>query len=260
MPRVHAFEIEDQPWCPAPVRDAATDFLQFALHLGNQYAPAVPLLVDALRRTGATRIIDLCAGGGGPWSRLLPALEEAGIAAEVHLTDRFPNLEAFRAASERTGGGLTFEAEPVDATAVPAHLLGLRTVFTAFHHFPPDAARAILADAVRARQPIAVFEATERTVPAVAGMVFSPLLTLGVTPFIRPVRMSRILLTYLLPVVPLVVLWDGVVSCLRTYSVAELDGLVPGVPGGDTYEWRIGQVKGHGPARVTYLVGIPAAG
>ncbi|HEU0016045.1 MAG TPA: hypothetical protein VFQ45_20375 [Longimicrobium sp.] len=260
MGRIHAFEIEDQAWCPAPIRDAATDFLQFALHLGNQYAPIAPLLADALRRAGTTRIIDLCAGGGGPWSRLLPALHEAGIRSEVCLTDRFPNHEAFRAASERSGGALSFEPEPVDATAVPSHLRGLRTVFTAFHHFEPEAARAILLDAVRARQPIAVFEATERTAPAVAGMVFSPLLTLGVTPFIRPRRISRILLTYLLPVVPLVVLWDGVVSCLRTYSVPELEKLVAGIPESGTYDWSIGKVKSRAPVPVTYLIGVPAGG
>jgi hypothetical protein len=29
--RWHLIEIEDQPWCPAAVRDAATDYLQFII-------------------------------------------------------------------------------------------------------------------------------------------------------------------------------------------------------------------------------------
>jgi hypothetical protein len=42
MPRIHLFEIEDQPWCPAVMRDAGTDFLQFALKAGKNYAPWRP--------------------------------------------------------------------------------------------------------------------------------------------------------------------------------------------------------------------------
>ena len=74
MRRLHLAEIEDQSWCPRPVRDAATDYLEFMIRLGNAYAPVAPLLREALRRTGARRIVDLCSGGGGPWPRLLPEL------------------------------------------------------------------------------------------------------------------------------------------------------------------------------------------
>ena len=52
------------------------------------------------------------------------------------------------------------------ALAVPERLTGLRTVFTAFHHFRPADARAILESAVRDRQGIAIFEATFRTLAA----------------------------------------------------------------------------------------------
>ncbi len=53
-------------------------------------------------------------------------------------------------------------AEPVDATAVPAELGGFRTLLGAFHHFPPDVARSILADAAQKRRGLAVLEYTER--------------------------------------------------------------------------------------------------
>jgi len=88
-------------------------------------------------------------------------------------------------------------------------------------------------------------------------MLLVPLMVLLTTPFIRPFRWSRLLWTYLIPVVPLVSLFDGLVSCLRTYSVAELRELVEGLEA-DDYQWEIGEVKSKAnPIPVTYLIGVP---
>ena len=43
---------------------------------------------------------------------------------------------------------------------MPDELGGFRTLFNAFHHFPPERARAILEDAVHKGQGIGVFEFT----------------------------------------------------------------------------------------------------
>lgn len=257
MRRAHLLEIEDQPWCPAPIRDAGTDFLQFALRLGNNYGPVVPRLRAALRRTGARRVVDLCSGGGGPWPGLVRELDRDGPEVEVLLTDLYPNVEALRRVSEESGGRLGFHPAPVSALDIPAGLDGFRTVFTGFHHFRPDDARAILADAVRKRQGIAVFEFTARAPLSVGATALAPVAALLLTPFIRPFRWSRLLLTYLVPVVPPIVLFDGVVSCLRTYTPAELRELVAPFEG-EGYTWEIGQERGSGPLPVTYLVGWPS--
>jgi len=71
----------------------------------------------------------------------------------------------------------------------------------------------------------------------------------------RPFRWRRLLWTYLVPVVPIVALWDGFVSNLRTYSVGELGDLVGREDG--RYEWKIGKVRSLGWSRVTYAIGSP---
>jgi len=43
---------------------------------------------------------------------------------------------------------------------VPAELKGLRTMFTSFHHFLPEEARAVLQNAVDAGEGIGIFEIT----------------------------------------------------------------------------------------------------
>ena len=259
MGRIHFFEFNDQPWLPASLRDAATDYLQYSARVLGVYGPGVvERLGLALGRAPSRRVVDLCSGGGGPWLSLRDALERAGYEVdEVRLTDLFPNLAAFEAARRASGGKVAFHPEPVDATAVPAGLDGFRTMFTGFHHFRPAEARAILADAVESRRGIAIFEATDRGPLALAAMLTLPLVVLAVTPFIRPFRWSRLFWTYLIPVVPLMVLFDGIVSCLRTYSTGELLAMARDA-GGD-YAWEAGRepIGRGGPIGVTYLVGLP---
>jgi hypothetical protein len=74
------------------------------------------------------------------------------------------------------------------------------------------------------------------------------------TPFIRPFKIGRIIFTYIIPIVPLVVMWDGVVSSLRTYSVEELKAIVASLNNSETYDWDIDKVK-SGVGVVIYLLG-----
>jgi hypothetical protein len=251
MGRLHLFELEDQPWYPADVRDACTDFLRFALESGDMYAPAAPLLQDLLARTGTRQIVDLCSGGGGPWARLLPALDAD---VNVCLTDLYPNCAAMQRIQADSRGRITYRSEPVIASAVPSDLPGVRTLFTALHHFRPGEARAVLEDAVRQQQPIAAFEFTERSLRGVLLSVVSPLLVWLSTPRIRPLHATRLFWTYLVPLVPLTVLVDGVVSCLRTYSPTELLDLTGELV---SYNWDVGTLRGSSPFPMTYLVGYP---
>lgn len=258
MKRRHLIEIEDQKWCPQGVRDGVTDYLEFALDRTRHYERAIPLLAQTLQRAGTNRVIDLCSGGGGPWLELQPALAQMGSAVRVSLSDKYPNLEAFRRLKRSSQGAIDYIAEPVDATRVQSESPAFRTMFTAFHHFRPEEARAILADAVAAQEGIAVFEATERSALMVVLTVLAPLHALVVTLFIRPFRWSRLLWTYLIPLVPLTLLVDGIVSCFRAYTLEELRQMTRELQAGG-YRWEVGQVPSRVKlVQVTYVIGLPA--
>ncbi len=260
MRRLHLLEIEDQWWCPRVIRDAATDYLRFIESLTNPYGPAAPLLRRALERAGTHRVLDLGSGAGGLWPQLLPALDAAGVSVEVCLTDRYPNVQALEQARMASGGRIEFYPGRVDARQVPPELVGFRTLFSAFHHFRPAEARAVLADADARREGIGVFEVTQRSRVAVLAMVIPPLLLLVLTPFIRPFRWSRLLWTYVIPLVPLVVYFDGAVSCLRTYTPSELREMTASLSA-EGYVWEIGEERvRRAPVRVTYLLGYPVPG
>lgn len=250
-------EIAELPGCPASIRDGVTDYLQHVIDRTNPYAPVVPVLRDVLTQVhGDSRfpshIIDLGAGGGGPWRALS---RELGEQVRVTLTDAFPNLPAFHALERESQGRIQGEPTPMAADEIPREMQGVRTLFSAFHHLAPGAALRLLRRTVRAGHAIAIFEATKRDPVAILLTLLTPLLVLLMTPAIRPFRWSRLVFTYLIPVIPLVVLFDGVVSCLRTYTPEELLALGhAAAPSG--VRWRAGLLPG-GPIPVTYLVGVP---
>ena len=143
----------------------------------------------------------------------------------------------------------------MDAAKVPPSLRGIRTMFASFHHLPPKRAREVLRDAFEHRQTICILEATSRAPAAIASMLLVPLLVLLLTPKVRPVSWVQIAFTYLVPILPLVILWDGIVSQLRTYSVKELGELSRGLDASD-YRWEIGLMEITGvPAGLPYIIG-----
>jgi hypothetical protein len=259
MKRLHAFEIHELSGCPDLVRRLATDYLHTVGEVFRAFEPVTPLLATALSQSGARQIVDLCSGGTGPVVSLAKAVEaRLGYGPTVVLTDLFPNRAAFARAAERSAVPILAEPEPIDARHVPERLDGVRTVFDAFHHFRPEDARGILRDAAERRRPILIVEATERSVPALLGMLlFVPLLVLVLTPLVRPLSGWRLLLTYVLPLAPLLILFDGLVSCLRSYTETELRALTHGLET-ETYRFYIGRKATRG-GRLTYVLGIDGA-
>jgi hypothetical protein len=257
MRRIHLFELEDQPWFPRLIRDAGTAYLRKAAEVSGQARLIAPVLAKAMRRNGSKHIVDLCSGGAGPIPAIVEALGDDGAEVSAELTDLYPNTSSLAFASDASDGRIKWRTESVDATALPADLEGTRTLFSALHHFRPAAARAILADAVGSRQPIAAFEVVSRDPLVLLSILFSPITTMLLLPFLRPFRPGWLIFTYLIPVIPLFVLWDGMVSCFRTYSEPELRELIDGLDD-DGYTWEIGRFKLEpAPVHATYLLGHP---
>ncbi|HXQ37349.1 MAG TPA: hypothetical protein VN843_25290 [Anaerolineales bacterium] len=257
MRRVQFLELHEQSWFPSSLRDEITGALQFGLNLFNAYAPIAPLLRSMLDATRSRSIIDLCSGAGGPWLGLSRKLQPDGRVFHVLLTDKYPNVRAFQKTRTAPQNHIAFYPDSVDALKVPRELQGFRTMFSSFHHFPAEEARAILQNAIDVGQSIGIFEITRRAPLTIALMFAWALMPFAFTPLIRPFRWSRLFCTYVIPIIPLVLLFDGVVSCLRTYRPQELREIIKKLSGIE-YQWEVGEhSKTFGQAPITYLIGRP---
>ena len=256
MPRFHLFEFEDQQWFPEIIRNYMTDFLQFVANAFKMFKDVTPILKKGIEAAETNEIIDLASGGGGAWLSILDDLEKQTPDIKITLTDYYPNLDAFKRMKEKGRGLIDYSTESVNALQAPENLKGLRTMFLTFHHFKPEEAQQILQNAVDHNMPIAIFEAQKRDVAHLIKFMLSPINVVLSTPFIRPFKLGRIIFTYLIPIVPILVFWDGLVSVLRTYSVEELSAMSAKLEGTTNYDWEIAELK-SGPVTIPYLLGCP---
>jgi len=165
--------------------------------------------------------------------------------------------QAGRGGFRRTGGRITYLEFPVDVFDVPAELRGLRTLFSAVHHFRPLEVKTILEQAVKQRAPVAVFDGGEKNLLAILGiLIIHPVAFLLCTPFFKPFTFSRVIFTYLVPLIPLYTIWDGIVSILRMYRPDDLMKIVAALQPND-YIWESGKTKNRFGIHATYLIGYP---
>jgi len=220
---------------PQTIRSALTEWLRALWEFSRAETVIAPLLHSAIVSSSAVQIVDLCSGNSGP---ILPL--QAELKVPVILTDKFGPVK-------------------VDARCVPADLTGMRTLFNSFHHFRPEEARRILEDACLSGQPIGVFEITSRQWPKV--LLSFPASFIGVYLLIwrmRPFRASWWILTWLVPVIPLVIAWDGLISHLRAYTNSEIDEMTRGL-GGEEWTWEQGRVAApRGGVTICYAIGWPS--
>jgi hypothetical protein len=258
--RLHLFEFEDQPWFPEVLRAGQMDYLRFMISGLGIYRPVAPLLAQALHDTQQPQLLELGAGAGGGTETVLAALRQQPTAPpNLHLllTDLYPQPTAWADVTRRTAGAIQGHAAPVNALAVPTDLPGFRVIFSAFHHFAPPQAEALLRDAVANGAGIGVFEGAGKSWLEIGlALTVLPVAQLLLTPFFRPFRLSRLVFTYLLPLIPLTTIWDGVVSIFRMYPPADLLALAQRADPTGRYRWQTGQLRHWWGPRVTYLIGV----
>ena len=259
LPRLDFFELHDLDGTPLVLRTLHTESILTIYRLtdaAREYARPLEL---ALRSGADHRIVDLCSGSGGPVPLIQRRLHASGIHTQVTLTDLVPNVPAFErvAASNRlTCCPLDHVSTSVDAT--DCQVEGTRTIYGAFHHFPPPLATRILQNAVDTRQPVVVVDTKRSWLYVLVFPFFLTLAVLLAAPFQRnplPRYLLRLLLTYVVPVLPFMMFFDSVVSFLRMYGRAELQRMVDGLRDTSTFTWTIGVERGFTGAQ--YLIGIP---
>jgi len=214
------------------------------------------LIEKGMKLAGSDNINDLGSGGGGGWPKILEHLKVNSSNIKVTLSDFYPNIKAFEYL-KKNNESIDFISDPVDALHGKFDKNSLQTMLLSFHHFKPNDAKQILQNNVDNKSTLLVIESLDRSLPSLLAMFFSPISLLLMTPLIKPFSFLRIIFTYIIPIMPIFVWWDGIVSSLRTYSKDDLTELILEVEGAESYEWEIGEVK-SGAIKNIYLLAYPS--
>lgn len=260
MKRIHLFEFEDLPWFPHWLRERMTRYIMAMHRLLDTRSMLADLMVRALKHTNSNHIIDLCSGSGGPMLDVAETLRQHPGLADLKLTlsDLYPNQETASQLLQAGDPNTTYLTTPVDAATLGEEKPGVRTLICSMHHMRPNTAQRILQRAQEARQPICVFEISDNAVPNALWWLALPigfLMVFFITPLVRPMTWQQLVFTYLIPVLPLLIAWDGAVSNVRTYTLQDMDILLEGLETED-YRWEKGIIKGKGGPKL-YLLGLP---
>ncbi|MCO4761357.1 MAG: hypothetical protein KC502_07625 [Myxococcales bacterium] len=261
MKRIHLFEFEDLDWFPHWLRIRVTRFIVPLHRLMRTPAAITPLLQRALARSTSQSVFDLCSGSCGPMLHVMQKLwQQPGLAGtKLTFSDLYPQVEQADIIADQADERVTYLTTPVDATNPGDIAQGVRTMMCSLHHMPPDLARSIVKRAFDDRAPFLAFEISDNSMPRALWWLAIPntfLMTLLLTPWIRPMTWQQLVFTYIIPIIPAVVAWDGAVSNARTYTQSDMDELLTGLHA-DDYTWEKGTVGGFGPARQLYLLGLP---
>ncbi|KAF6791744.1 hypothetical protein CSOJ01_14259 [Colletotrichum sojae] len=249
IPRLHLFEIDDQPWFPSFLRA----HVQEGLHVAwvnkfpvLQTAAPAHLAAQVLQRVLGPRLpsytfIDFCAGSGGPTpaiertvNRHLTAQKQPNV--DFVLTDLYPNPESWARAAAKSDH-IGYERQSIDAANAPRELLAgylgkdkkiFRLFNLAFHHFDDPLAQAILKNTLENSDGFAIFELQGRDIHS---LLMPALLGIGVF-LMAPLHAWRLrsltvlVFTYLIPILPFVLVFDGYISALRTRTSVEVETIM----------------------------------
>ena len=206
---------------------------------------------------GTEQVVDLCSGSGGAVEKIRESFKKNyNKDLQFILTDISPRIQAYQYLSVKTGNAVSFADYPVDATNVPIKLTGFRTMFSGIHHFEPEEVKAIIQNTIRARQGLAIFDGGNKSIAMILLIIiFHPVAILLSTPFYKPFRWSRLVFTYILPLIPVSAIWDGIISIINLYKPSKLLALAR--ESNIDYIWEAGKVRNKFGLSITYLTGIP---
>jgi len=262
MKRRQLFEFEDLPWFPHWIRKCMTRYIVAMHRLLGTSKTLAKLVAQALEHSTTHRVIDLCSGSGGPMLEVADILRQHYGYPDLQLTlsDLYPNQEAAHQLNQNEDEKTSYLTTPVNAADLDKELAGVRTMVCSLHHMRPEVAKSILRNAQQSQQPICIYEISDNSVPRGVRWLALPITFIMVlfdTPLIRPLTWQQLVFTYLIPILPLAIAWDGAVSNIRTYTLSDLDTLLSDLQS-DAYAWEKGTLKGKGGDKL-YLLGLPLA-
>ena len=165
-------------------------------------------IATLLERSRESRLTDLCAGGGLYDRMLVGKLRKltGDGAIRCTLTDLYPNRNWARV-KELSGGMVDFAAVPLSAERAVAGLPGVHLMFSALHHFSPEEIAGLLRAGAAKGRTLAFFDYSRRELlPELPPVLLSPVLLWCVSFLVFPFSWRRLFFTYLIPVLPLVLL------------------------------------------------------
>ncbi len=221
---MHLFEFMDEDWVPRSLRATLRDILE----CGNSqpfrpyYDWVAKEVLAAAARNNCEAVMEMGAGTAPITRHLLKIADSQQL--RLYVSDLNPDLDAYQELDEVSGGQVECERRQVDFSQPwPWPPNSLLVLSATFHHVPEELRCNSLEALAAGGRPVAIFEPLNKNLASYL-FTFLSLVPALLTPlrFLnRPGRLRRILWCWLVPVAPVMFVWDGIASCARQWSTRQ---------------------------------------
>ena len=226
MKRKQITQIINVGWFPNILKTLVAEFLSWFVVKVNATKPFVPVIEDVLDKTNHKKLIYIEFGIGAGIETVKPFLKDGVIVDSIPIS----NFDT----SEK----------------------GVYLFVNSFHQLNSRKAKNILQNIVDSGNPVVVVEGNNDSLWQIVGMtVFVPLTVLLTALFVKPFRFSRIIFTYLIPILPIIIVIDGCIALLKLYSPTDLLKLTASLER-NNYDWKAGKNDNGRGGKIMYLTGI----
>lgn len=227
MKRKQVFQFSNQKWYPSFLKRDMYEFMSWFVGKVNAAKPFLPVLEEVIGNTQTKTIINIDSKIGAGIETLLPLLPEGSEIINIE-------LEKFS-----------------------THNKGIYTFINSFHQLDEKKAAYYLTQIANSGNSVAVLEGNNDSLWQVVGMtIFVPLTVILSAPFVQPFRITRLIFTYLIPILPVVTMLDGFLALFKLYNPNDLNELVSTIPV-KNYVWKSGKADNGRGGKIIYLMGYP---
>ena len=203
------------------------EFMSWFVGKVNAAKPFLPVLEEVIDKTQTKTIINIDSKIGAGIETVLPLLPEGSEVINIE-------LEKFS-----------------------THNKGMYTFINSFHQLDEKKATYYLTQIADSGNSVAVLEGNNDSLWQVVGMtIFVPLTVILSAPFVQPFRITRLIFTYLIPILPVITMLDGFLALFKLYNPNDLNELVSTIPV-KNYVWQSGKADNGRGGKIIYLMGYP---
>ncbi|MEM6686972.1 MAG: hypothetical protein AAF617_14415, partial [Bacteroidota bacterium] len=225
MKRRQITQIINTNWCPEFIKKMIAEFLSWFVLKTNATKPFIPVIEEMLDTTHTKNVINIEFDLGAGIETVQPFLSEEITVTSIHISQ------------------------------FHTHTNGLYLFVNCFHQLPATNAKEILQKIADSGNPVVVVEGNNDSLWQIVGMtVFVPLTVLLTAFFVTPFRMLRILFTYIIPILPIIIVIDGCIALLKLYNPNDLRVLSSSVHT-KNYTWKAGKNANRRGGKIMYLTG-----
>ncbi len=223
------FEFGDLDVIPDYYHVYLRNYLTFFYKLFGYYKLWVPAFSEFIREVDSRKFMECCSGAGEALKLVASELDKKEFEdIEFLLSDIKPHPEFVKKINQSNDLSFRYIDKAIDVTKIEDDFNYPKIFINSFHHLSVEQVEKIFKVNFDQGNEIIVMEYVRNTLMGYLSMLMGPIIVFLTLPFV--VRLKHLplmaIFTYLIPLFPLMMLWDGCVSCLHEYSEKKLTQIV----------------------------------